>query len=415
VFYDDIRETYYIYSTDAGPGCDKEFGGQIRYSKDLIHFNYLTTALRENIPDEVREHTKAETIWAPDIIKYKDEYRLYYSASTFGSQYSAIGLAISDSPEGPFLPREIVIKTTPESPVNAIDANIVTDHITGQQYMVYGSFWDGIRLLRLNSETGLADEEGYGIRIASRPKESVDGAIEGPYIRYNNDTGYYYLFVSYESLSNHYNVRVGRSKGIAGPYLDFNGRDMLEHCDTPYDIGLKITSGYSFKPSTGWIAFGHNSVINRNGDWYLVCHARYESNQYLHNLHVHKMFWTKEGWPVVSPLMYAGEYLQTLSTKDIIGNYARIDFQNDVSNLFLTPQTFSLQESGICELSRNGNLIHGTWELDQYKLMIKYDMDSRPIVEEHFIIPSWDYEENKGTLAFTGMDQYGHCSWGKKI
>ena len=56
----------------------------------------------------------------PDIIKYEKEYRLYYSASTFGSQYSAIGLAVSSSPEGPFEHRGIVIETTPESPVKEL-------------------------------------------------------------------------------------------------------------------------------------------------------------------------------------------------------------------------------------------------------------------------------------------------------
>ena len=152
IYYDAEREYYYTYSTDAGPKSWERAGGQIRRSKDLIHFEYLGTALKDGlIPEEVMALTNARGIWAPDIIKEGGEYRLYYSASTFGSQHSVIGLAVADNPEGPFVHRGIVVHTTPDSPVNAIDANLVREEGTGQHYLVYGSFWGGIRLLKLDS------------------------------------------------------------------------------------------------------------------------------------------------------------------------------------------------------------------------------------------------------------------------
>lgn len=57
---------------------------------------------------------------------------------------------------------------------------------------------------------------------------SVQGAIEGPYIIYNPKFKKYYLFVSYDSLFNDYNVRVGRSDKITGPYVDYNGKLMTD-------------------------------------------------------------------------------------------------------------------------------------------------------------------------------------------
>jgi arabinan endo-1,5-alpha-L-arabinosidase len=477
IFYDN-NDYFYTYSTDAGPDAIHPAGGQIRRSKDLISFEYIGVALADGVPTEAEEHTHAKGLWAPDIIKVENEYRLYYSASSFGSQNSAIGLAVSHSPEGPFIHKGLVIKTTPESPVNAIDANIVVEEGTGQHYMIYGSFWGGIKIIKLDNVTGLAAEEGYGITIASRPK-SVDGAIEGGYIRYNPITEYYYLFVSYESLINHYNVRVGRSKSLTGPYTDFNGMDLnysnnnksttndnsstsnnstpTSNSDinktNPYEVGLKITTGYSFKENTGWIAFGHNSVLDHNGDWYLICHARKESHPGLHTLHVHKMLWTKEGWPVISPFQYAGEEIQKVPAELLPGTYARIDFEQNMDHI-ITPYTkMELKANGTCALhstpiqcakgytnklpeqfhshepalvpaaleytnpnqednpSPSELITEGTWKIEGHTLTIRYNN----IVETIYVLPSWDYEEDTTTLAITGMNQNGICIWGKKL
>lgn len=405
IYYDDSSDYYYIYSTDAGPNCDKPPGGQIRRTKDLIHMEYIGVALRDGIPIEVKEHTKATTVWAPDIIKVGKEYRMYYSCSTFGSRNSTISLATSTSPKGPFIHKGIVIKTTEESPVNAIDANIIRDVKTKDQYLVYGSFWGGICMIKLNEKTGFPVENGYGISIASRP-QSVDGAIEGPYICYNPDTEYYYLFVSYESLSNYYNVRVGRSKNITGPYFDHNGISMTNHSYPPYEVGLKITTGYSFKKDTGWFGLGHNSVLNHNGNWFMVCHARYECKPTLHNINIRKMFWTKEGWPIVSPCLYTGEVLKEMNIEDLIGSYLRIDFINQVRDLVNSPTKMELFPDQSCSIHGN----KGSWRIDGHHLTIKYVTKQKEIFKETYIaIPS------KKTIALTGMNQNYNCIWGKKI
>ncbi len=119
--------------------------------------------------------------------------------------------AVSDKPEGPFEPKDCVLKTDESMPVNGIDANIIRDVKTGEMYMVYGSFWGGIHILKLNEQTGLAAEDGIGTCICCRPAW-LSGAVEGPYIIYNEETEYYYLFVSYGSLKTDYQIRVGRSK-----------------------------------------------------------------------------------------------------------------------------------------------------------------------------------------------------------
>ncbi len=83
--------------------------------------------------------------------------------------------------------------------------------------------------------------------------------MEGPYIVYNPTFRKYYLFVSYDSLFEDYNVRVARSDSITGPYVDMNGHDMADTRYLPqYEIGNKILGGYQFSEGEGWIAPGHN-------------------------------------------------------------------------------------------------------------------------------------------------------------
>lgn len=406
VYYDEERGYYYTYSTDAGPKGWENPGGQIRRSRDLIHFEYLGAALKDGaIPEEVAALTKAKGVWAPDIIREGDEYRLYYSASTFGSQHSVIGLAVSDNPEGPFVHRGIVVHTTPESPVNAIDANLVREEGTGQHYLVYGSFWGGIRLLKLDNATGLAAEEGCGRVLACRDRKSCDTAIEGPYVRFNSKTGYYYLFVSFDSLTNVYNVRVGRSRKLEGPYLDHNGRRLDDMTCPANHVGLKLTTGYSFKEGTGFMALGHNSVLEREDGWFMVCHARYEHNKHLHALNVRRMVFDEEGWPAVSPCLYAGESEEIVPEQELCGIYKRIDFVLDVKRLCERPIPMELEKKGKCLV---GDLA-GTWSYDPATGWIELVVNGA--VERLRALRGTNCEEGGETIALTGRNNAGIGVW----
>ena len=403
IFKDEQTGCYYVYSTDLGkPGI------HIRKSPDLIHWDYLGTGFEKGVPEEANKWSQAQGLWAPDIIKVGDEYRIYYSASTFGSQQSCIGLAVAKHPEGPFEHTGLVIKTTNEAPVNAIDANLVVDHKTGEQYMVYGSFWGGIRIIKLDSTTGLTAEDGFGIPLATRPREMVDTAVEGAYIRYNKQTGYYYLFVSYGSLASDYHVRVGRSKCITGPYVDYHNVEMTTINDKPNDIGLKITSGYKFGDSEGWYALGHKSVLNDEGNWYLVHHTRPEIAPKWPYLQVRKMVWTEDGWPLVCPCPYSGESSQQISKEAIIGIYDRIEFNVDDPHLVTPSVKAYFKQDQTCLI---GNM-SGTWALEgEQRLVIRYGEEE----ERHQVLTAWDFENWKPTLMTTGLNSKGICCWMKQI
>ena len=68
---------------------------------------------------------------------------------------------------------------------------------------------------------------------------------EGPFMEYNPDTGYYYLWVTYGGLTatGGYNMRVFRSKNPDGPFYDAAGNPAVLGTNTNLDsVGLKVMS-----------------------------------------------------------------------------------------------------------------------------------------------------------------------------
>lgn len=400
VYQDEASGNYYIYGT--GAICQR--------SKDLIHWEKIGKVVKEP-PKEASDWTGGKDIWAPDIVKEGDEYRLYCSNSTWGVRQSCIFLAVSDSAEGPFVPRGIVLKTSDRFNANAIDANIITDVETGEMYMIYGSFWGGCHALRLDRETGLAAEEGIGTCLASRPSWLSTG-VEGPYMIYNPDTGYYYLFVSYGSLKTDYQIRVGRSRSILGPFTDFHGRKMTDTTDADNGTGLMQMCGYCWNDGTPYMAPGHNSVLHdRDGSWYIVCHIReknYATKGEPSTMQVRRMYWTEQGWPVVSAEPYSGERDQIIPREALQGRYERINLISTLPQGIQTAVPMKLKDEGdyyeCCS-------IQGKWQYADGKITITYG----PHVDTAFVKAVWDHERDQPAIALCGMSGEGVPFWAKRV
>jgi len=148
--------TLYVFSTaDATPGAG---GIQLRASQDGKNWKYLGTLFADLPAWIVKEVGFVPNLWAPDISYWNGKYHLYYAASTFGSQDSAIGLAtnVTLDPKNPnykWVDQGMVLRSSPSDSFNAIDPNFVRD-AKGQPWLVWGSYWDGIRLHRLDAATG---------------------------------------------------------------------------------------------------------------------------------------------------------------------------------------------------------------------------------------------------------------------
>lgn len=280
-------DQYVLFCT--GPGI------RIRTSPDLLNWDKPSPSkVFDQTPDWVREAIPNQgDMWAPDISYWNGKYHLYYAVSTFGSNRSVIGLATnptldSEDPAYAWTDEGLVIESTGASTYNCIDANFIED-ADGNPWLAFGSFWTGIKMRRLDAATGkLSSEDTTLYSLAQRFENN--GAVEAPFIIRQDE--FYYLFVSFDSCcqgrDSTYNVRVGRSASITGPYVDRDGVEMLQ------GGGTQITF-----PTDRWKGPGHNAILREPDADYIVYHAYDAQNSGIPTLHIDPLAWDAEGWPAV--------------------------------------------------------------------------------------------------------------------
>ncbi|WP_313356759.1 arabinan endo-1,5-alpha-L-arabinosidase [Microbacterium sp.] len=336
---------WYMFSTDAASGLDRVPAGvHVRTSPDLVTWTYRGTALK-GVPAPAGSWSGAVGLWAPEVVRWptadadaegdvprETRWHMYYSASTFGSRTSAIGLATAAEPAGPWRDEGIVIATDhARDTINAIDAAVGYDR-DGTPWMLYGSFFGGIHAVELALETGRRRRDEPGTLIARRPA-GVDGAIEGAYVVQRD--GRHVLFVSYDSLVDTYSVRVGISDSITGPYLDHQGRDLTSPTDEhAVSTGTKVLGGLRFPGGAGLIAPGHNSIFHDGTDTFMVHHVRFADAPTEHEAQIRRVHWTATGWPVVSPHPYAGDDTERLAAAEpVAGDWDAVRFAPETAGV----------------------------------------------------------------------------------
>jgi arabinan endo-1,5-alpha-L-arabinosidase len=281
------NESYYLFCTGVGI--------PVRRSTDLKTWRVARGGtVFQSQPEEAFAYVPgADAIWAPDISYYNGKYHIYYSVSTFGSNQSAIALVTNttldyDDDAFKWVDEGIVVKSARSGNFNAFDANLVLD-ADDVPWLVFGSHWSGIKMIRLDYATGKQSTEDDTLYdVASRAVHPR--AIEAPFIIRHDD--YYYLFVSFDQCcqgtASSYNVRVGRSETITGPYEDREGVPMMK------DGGTQVTF-----PTDRYRGPGHNAIFSEDGQDYMVYHAYDAVQGGTPTLRIDPMAWDDEGWPYI--------------------------------------------------------------------------------------------------------------------
>ena len=288
-------DSYYLYS--SGPGIT------FYSSRDMITWKVRGRVFPGDPPWARGVASRFNGhIWAPDIVRHDGRYYLYYAVSSPAQNSSAIGVTINktldpDSPDYKWEDHGIVLRSVPGRDLwNAIDPNVIVDE-NGTPWLDFGSFWSGIKLVKLDTNwTGLAEpQQWYSLARRDRPPFVDDrtpgpAEIEGPFIFKKGD--YYYLFVSWglccRGKDSTYRIMVGRSKNVMGPYLDKEGRNLA------YGGGSLVLGG-----DKDWAGRGGNSVYTFEGKDYLVFHAYETADNGLQKLMITEIKWDTNQWPVV--------------------------------------------------------------------------------------------------------------------
>jgi arabinan endo-1,5-alpha-L-arabinosidase len=259
-------------------------GISLKTSADRIAFRNAGAAFPNGTPWANTYTNNSRHLWAPDLSYRNGQYYLYYSASTFGVNRSAIFLATSPSGNsGTWTHRGLVVESRTSDNFNAIDPDLVVDD-QGRWWLSFGSFWSGIKMIALNPSTGLRTDSTL-LSIAGRN----GGAIEAPNIVKRG--GYYYLFVSFDrccqGAASTYRVMVGRSTSVTGPYVDRNG------------VALTSGGGTEILAGQGRVhGPGHQDVLADSGGDVLVYHYYADNGASL--LGVNLLRLDPAAWPYLS-------------------------------------------------------------------------------------------------------------------
>ena len=289
---------------------------------------------------------------------------------------------------------------------NCIDPCVFYDE-DGKLWMSYGSWSGGIWMLELDENTGLRDNNvtytltgsGDGVTIDPYFGKKIAGGFyvsgEASYIEYIG--GYYYLFVTYGGLAaggvasdynnGGYQMRVFRSENPDGPFTDSRNNSavftsyLLNFGPNENDnfrgvniFGAYTSWGNQAKGNYGERSQGHNSIIAaEDGRTYLVYHTRFQNWGESHQVRVHQVFQSKNGWLVVAPFEYTGEEMKSAdiaTTQQIATNRVPGKYKLLVHNYKLDHTKKEAASPIDIELKNDGTIAGeatGTWKIEEGK------------------------------------------------
>jgi arabinan endo-1,5-alpha-L-arabinosidase len=290
--------TYYLFCSGEGIATFA--------SKDLKNWQRMKPVFPEPPAWVARQFPNARPGFRGQNISLHDgTYYLYYGVTTPGSNNSAIGVATNrtlnpESADFKWVDHGFVVESvTGRDMFNAVDPNLAFDD-QGTPWLALGSFWAGIKIVKLNPNLVEVAQPEEWHTIAARDRywkleesnggDEFSGAIEAPFIFRKN--GMFYLFVSWDRCCRGANstskVVVGRSDKITGPYISKEG--------VPMQMGGRslVVGG-----NKSWSSLGHGAAYTFDGKDYLVFHGYDASDQSGSKLWIQEIRWDTNGWPYV--------------------------------------------------------------------------------------------------------------------
>ena len=337
---------------------------------------------------------------------------------------------------------------------NNIDPCVFYDE-EGKLWMSYGSWSGGIWMLELDEETGLRDYDveyelkgkDNGITVDPYFGKKIAGGYyvsgEASYIEHIGD--YYFLFMTYGGLSDGgvagdynnggYQMRVFRSDKPDGPYKDMDGNDAVYNSyqlnfgpDANTNRGINIFGAYKdwgnqAKGNWGERSQGHNSIIAaEDGRTYLVYHTRFQNSKGIwgydnaHQVRVHQVFMSKNGWLVAAPFEYTGEQVtsadiattQQIANDQIPGDYKLLIHKYKLDHTkkeAVSPVDIQLNADGTISGSQTG-----TWKTEDGTSYVIIKLGSTTYYGV-FVEQTLEPTDDKA-VAFTAVTKNGQTIWG---
>ncbi|HEY1719154.1 MAG TPA: family 43 glycosylhydrolase [Verrucomicrobiae bacterium] len=282
---------YYVYGTGRGISVLTSSNG-FDWQRGQKIFDRIPDSVKSFVPKN-----DGQSVWAPDIINLNGQFYLYYAISSWGQYVSAVGLLTSPTldpgkPDYKWTDCGMVVHSGEGENLNAIDPGVI--HAPdGTLWICYGSYHGNIELVQLDPKTGLRIATNSPVTVIADESEASDIIYHG---------GYYYLFVNHngccQGTNSTYNIRVGRSQKITGPYFDRYGDPMTEGGGTLF----LASEGRDIGP-------GHFGLLVDDGVEKFSCHYEAELGRNGRSiLDIRPLLWTVDGWPMPGENVRDGTY-----------------------------------------------------------------------------------------------------------
>jgi len=267
--------TWWVFATGTGIPVKYSADGKA-WTQGIQRFGSELSWWRTYAPN-----MGTNNVWAPHVFYYGGRYWCYYCVSEFGTNNSAIGLtSCSSIATGDWRDDGLVLSSkSGTNAYNAIDPNITQD-ASGNLWMSFGSWFDGIHVVKISTSTMKTTGSIYSIAKRS-------GGIEGSDIIYNG--GYYYLFVSIDKccagVNSTYKIAYGRSTSITGPYTAKDGTAMTSGGCTVFDAGNSV-----------WIGPGGQNIYKNGSSYVIIRHAYDATENGAAKMLINDLYFSS-GWP----------------------------------------------------------------------------------------------------------------------
>jgi arabinan endo-1,5-alpha-L-arabinosidase len=280
--------TWYMYcTTDPLNDEDRDAAGELIFhriptmtSEDLVNWTYVGDAFPQGATGLPSWAEPDAALWAPEVVYSTtyDQYYMFFGVTDTTAAISgvdncetdnAIGVALSDSPTGPWTFSDEPVVGPRQNAAGGCDffwtydPDVLGDSVEANSILYFGSYYGGVfgTNVTLTEDGAVADEQDL-VPVAT------DNKYEGANVVYRD--GYYYLFLSATNCCNGaltgYSVFVGRSTSPLGPFVDQQGNLLTD----------AQAGGTPFLTMNGnrWVGTGHNTVFqDAAGDWWTIYHA----------------------------------------------------------------------------------------------------------------------------------------------
>lgn len=437
--------TYYVFGSHLAAAKSDDLMNWRQVANGVSATNPLFLNGTANVFTELSETfawAQSNTLWAADVRQLADgKFYMYYNACKGDSPRSALGIAVANSIEGPYVDKGIILRsgmwgqTSHDGTIydalkhpNAVDPHVFHDN-AGRLWMIYGSYSGGIFIMKMNPTNGMPlPGQGYGKRLMG----GNHSRIEGAFVMYSPATSYYYMYTSFGGLDANggYNMRVARSLNPDGPYLDAQGNDMANVKSNParplFDdasiapFGVKLMGNFLFERKlgepgtgmgTGYVSAGHNSAYYdaATGKHFLVFHTRFPGRGEQFEIRSHQMLMNADGWPVVTPYRYAKETVAAVRPEFVAGDYQFVNHGKDISANVKKSQHITLASNGAVSGAASG-----TWTLSgSHHVELRLAGSASPF--KGVFLRQWDETSKNYVMTFSALSREGVAVFGSRL